>query len=34
VTAEIKEAIPAGAGSVAEAEPEPALPPGVPLFSF
>jgi ATP-dependent Clp protease ATP-binding subunit ClpC len=34
VPAEVTEAIPAGAGGVAEAEPEPAPAPGVPLFSF
>ena len=34
VPAEVKEAIPAGAGGVAEAEPEPVQAPGVPLFSF
>ena len=34
VPAEVKEAIPAGAGGVAEAEPEHVPAPGFPLFSF
>jgi ATP-dependent Clp protease ATP-binding subunit ClpC len=34
VPAEVKEAIAAGAGGVAEAEPEAVPAPGVPLFSF